>query len=419
MSLACGIDFGTSNSSVALDDGTGARLLPLQDGATAVPTALFFSFDDDTTTFGREAMQRYLMREPGRLLRAIKTLLGTALYEEMTQVRSRRYAFSEILTAFLAFLRQSTASGGEAASRVVLGRPAFFVDNNPEADRTAQSQLEAAARAAGFRDIAFQFEPIAAALHYEAGVATEELALVADIGGGTSDFSLVRVGPELRRKADRRGDILGWNGVRVGGTDFDRNLSLATLMPFLGKGSALTSKGLETPSWWYADLATWHRINVLYEGKVITGMRGVLRESAAPERIERLIRVVEDRKGHALLARIEEAKIALSGAEATRVELSDVTQGLALDVEREQLETAIADGLGRIEGRVRALLADAGVAGGAVSTVFLTGGSSGMPAVREAILRPLPAAHVIAGDAFGSVAIGLAIDAARRFGPAS
>ena len=416
MQRPCGIDFGTSNSSLGVVEGGRARLLPLQDGATAIPTALFFSFDDDTVTYGREAMQRYLSREPGRLLRSIKTLLGTALYEEMTQVRARRYHFSEIIASFLGFLRRASAEGGGPSDHVVLGRPAFFIDNNETADRTAQDQLEAAARAAGFTAIEFQFEPIAAALDYEQQVTAEEIALVADIGGGTSDFSLVRVGPALKGRAERRGDILGYNGVRVGGTDFDRQLSIATLMPFLGRHSPLKTKGLETPSWYYADLATWHRINMLYDGKVLTGMRGVLRDAAEPEKIERLIRIVEQRLGHELLGRVERAKIALSGEAVTQLDLADVVAGLSLGIEREQLQQSITDGLGRIEGRVRALLAQAGIAAGAVSTVFLTGGSSGIPAVRDAILRPLPGARVIAGDAFGSVATGLAIDAARRFG---
>ncbi|MGD9804552.1 MAG: Hsp70 family protein [Hyphomicrobiaceae bacterium] len=414
----CGIDFGTSNSSVGVIRDGNPVLLPLQDGAIAVPTALFFSFEDDTTTFGRDAMVRYRSAESGRLLRSIKTLLGTSLYEEMTQVRQRRYHFSEIVSSFLAFLRTAGhADEGDPPDEVVLGRPAFFVDNNAEADRTAQEQLEAAARAAGFRSVAFQFEPIAAALDYEQTATGEELALVADIGGGTSDFSLVRVGPHRKDKPDRREDVLGYNGVRVGGTDFDRQLSLATLMPFLGRTSRLKTKGLEVPSWYYADLGTWHRVNVLYERKVITEIRGLLREAAEPAKIERLLGVLELRKGHELLARVEGAKIALSTDEQTRIDLADIISSLNLEVQRRQLEEAIDDGLLRIEGRVAALLADAGVSAANVGTVFITGGSSGIPAVRAAITRGLPGARIISGDAFGSVATGLALDASRRFGP--
>jgi hypothetical chaperone protein len=417
MTRACGIDFGTSNSSVALCDDKGARLLPLQDGATAIPTALFFSFDDNSTTFGREAMQRYIDRDEGRLLRSIKSLLGTELYEEETQIKNRRYSFSEIIAAFLVFLRKrATAELGRAPTEVVIGRPAFFVDDNPVADAKAQKQLAAAAKSAGFKTVEFQFEPIAAALHYEQSVKAEEIALVADIGGGTSDFSVVRVSPERAKQVDRRSDILAYNGVHIGGTDFDRALSMATLMPFFGLHSKLTMKGLEAPSWYFSDLATWHRVNMLYDNKVFTQIRTVLRDSAEPEKIERLLRVLDLRMGHALLARIERAKIDLSGQTSATVPLADIAAGLALKVQRGQFETAITDGLEQIEGRVRAIIGLAGIKATDVRTVFLTGGTSGVPAVRAAITRAVPSATLVAGDAFGSVAAGLAIDAQRRFG---
>lgn len=418
MRTHCGIDFGTSNSAVAVSNGGAARLLPIQHGHDSVPTALFFSFEDGSTSHGREAMQRYLAREEGRLLRAIKSLLGTALYEETTQIKFRRYAFAEIVADFLRFLRAAACKEqGGAPEQVVVGRPAFFVDDDSDADRLAETQLAAAARAAGFASVEFQFEPIAAALHYEQGVRAEEIALVADIGGGTSDFSIVRVSPTLARKTDRRGDILGYNGVHIGGTDFDRLLSLATLMPFLGLRSKLKDKGLDAPSWYFSDLATWHRINRLYDGKVMTEIRGVRRDSAEPEKIERLLSVLEQRKGHDLLGRIESAKIALSDGAATRVPFTDLAERLALDIKRPRFEKAIARELDRIETRVRDVLHLAGLKADAVRTLFLTGGSSGVPAVRAAILKAVPRAQVVQGDAFGSVATGLALDAERRFGP--
>src|ERR1700754_592719 len=167
MTLACGIDFGTSNSSIGVCDAKGPRLLPIQHGATSVPTALFFSLDDNSTTFGHEALDRYLAREPGRYLRAIKSVLGTRLFEEKTQVKRRRLAFGDIIAAFLRFLRMTAGERlGVLPTSVVLGRPAFFIDDDPEADAAAERQLEAAARAAGFKTVAFQFEPIAAALDY-------------------------------------------------------------------------------------------------------------------------------------------------------------------------------------------------------------------------------------------------------------
>lgn len=416
MILACGIDFGTSNSSVGICDAAGPHLLPIQSGATSVPTALFFSFDDNSTNFGHEALERYFAHETGRYLRAIKSVLGTELFNETTPAKRRRYSFGEIIAAFLRFLR--TAAGknlGAPPTSVVLGRPAFFVDDDPAADAAAQRQLEAAARAAGFERIAFQFEPIAAALDYEQSVRAEEIALVADIGGGSSDFSVVRVSPERARSSDRRQDILGFTGVHIGGTDFDRQLAIARVMPALGLRSRLRRKGLDAPSWYFFDLATWHRIGFLYESKALIEVRGVLRESAEPEKIERLLRILEQRKGHELLAGVESAKIELSGADLARLDFADAVAGLSLDITRAELESAIADSLQRIRSRIADVLRMAGLTPDLVSAVFLTGGATRMPSVRNSIAAAVPTARLIAGDAFGSVATGLALDAAKRF----
>ena len=416
MTLACGIDFGTSNSSVGVCDADGPRLLPIQRGATSVPTALFFSFDDNSTTFGHEALERYFVREPGRYLRAIKSVLGTELFEETTQTRHKRHSFGEIIAAFLRFMRSAAGQNlGAPPTSVVLGRPAFFVDDDPRADAAAERQLEAAARVAGFERIAFQFEPIAAALDYEQSVNAEEVALVADIGGGTSDFSVVRVSPERARSSDRRQDILGFTGVHIGGTDFDRQLGLASVMPALGLRSPLRRKGLDTPSWYFFDLATWHRIGFLYDPKVLTEIRGVLREAQEPEKIERLLRVLEQRKGHELLAAVEAAKIELSHADRATLDLDSSMADISVEISRAELETAVADSLQRIRSRIGDVLRMAGLTPDQVSATFLTGGATRMPSVRNSIAAAVPTARLIEGDALGSVATGLALDAAKRF----
>jgi hypothetical chaperone protein len=416
MTLACGIDFGTSNSSVGVCDADGPRLLPIQRGATSVPTALFFSFDDNSTTFGHEALERYFVREPGRYLRAIKSVLGTKLFEETTQTRHKRHSFGEIIAAFLRFMRSAAGQNlGAPPTSVVLGRPAFFVDDDPRADAAAERQLEAAARVAGFERIAFQFEPIAAALDYEQSVNAEEVALVADIGGGTSDFSVVRVSPERARSSDRRQDILGFTGVHIGGTDFDRQLGLARVMPALGLRSPLRRKGLDAPSWYFFDLATWHRIGFLYDPKVLTEVRAVLREAQEPEKIERLLRVLEQRKGHELLAAVEAAKIELSHADRATLDLDNSMADISVEISRAELETAVADSLQRIRSRIGDVLRMAGLTPDQVSAAFLTGGATRMPSVRNCIAAAVPTARLIEGDALGSVATGLALDAAKRF----
>jgi hypothetical chaperone protein len=413
----CGVDFGTSNSAAAIVQRGDARVLGLQEGRTSIPTAVFFSFEDNSVAYGREAIRRHRAHDPGRLMRSLKSILGTTLFEEKTQVRLQRYLFADIVAGFLRFLRQAcTAEIGEAPRRVVLGRPAFFVDDDPVADMQAQRQLESAAAAAGFADIAFQFEPIAAALDYERRVAREEIALVADIGGGTADFSVVRVSPERRLAADRKADILSWGGIHIGGTDFDRLLSLATLMPLLGFRSRMKGKPMEVPSWYYHDLSTWHRVNTLYDPKALPDMRRVRREAADPEKLDRLLDVVKRRLGHEMLGRIEDAKIALSAHDRAALALADLSKGLSLDITVNRFEQAIAAAIDKVIATAREAVRQAGLAPDAIDTVFLTGGSSSIPKFKAALAAAIPAARVVDGDAFASVATGLALDAERKFG---
>src|SRR5262245_8354615 len=186
-------------------------------------------------------------------------------------------------------------------------------------------------------------------------------------------------------------------------------------MPALGLRSPLRRKGLDAPLWYFYDLATWHRINFLYDPKVLTEVRGVLRDSAEPEKIERLLRVLEQRKGHELPASVESAKIELSRADFATLNLDHSVADISLKITRPELEAAVADGLQRIRSRIDDVLRMAALTPDSVSAVFLTGGATRMPSVQKSIAAAVPTARLIAGNVFGSVATGLALDAAKRF----
>ena len=412
---ACGLDFGTSNSAIGYAAESQPSLIPLQDGRTSIPTAVFFSFEDASVTFGREAVSRYLQRENGRLMRSLKSVLGSSLIHELTQVGPRRIRFDQIISLFLSYVRDA-ADGPEA---VVMGRPVHFVDEDTQADQNAEDQLRHAAELAGFRHIEFQFEPIAAALDYERQVSAEELAFVVDIGGGTSDFSIVRVSPDRRGKPDRRSDILAYSGVHIGGTDFDRRLELNAVLPDLGLGAKLRHKDMETPSWWYQDLATWQRINFLYDQKLFADIRQVRRDVFEPEKLDRLLEVLENRKGHALLTAVEDVKIQLSSASHVAMDLRKLVGIEPIDITRTQFESAIAEQIGRIVATIRTTLIQSNVAADAIGSVFLTGGSSRIPFLLATLRKAFANARIVEGDAFGSVATGLALEAHTRFGTAS
>jgi hypothetical chaperone protein len=302
---------------------------------------------------------------------------------------------------------------------VVLGRPVHFVDGDAEADARAQGELEAIARAAGFSEVAFQFEPIAAALDHERSVEREELAAIVDLGGGTSDFAIVRVSPEGRKKADRRDDILASTGIHIGGTDFDRLLSLKTVMPELGYRTLARDGRRDLPNWAYFELATWHRINFLYAPQIDTKLKDLRQDAARPDLVDRLMAVIAERQGHALAGEVEAAKIALSSRERHHLRFPLPDADLDLEVARADLEAAIDQSVAGIAGALADCLVQAGVGAEAISSVFVTGGSASIPFVRDRLTGLFPKAGVVQGDVFGSVGAGLALDAARKYGPVS
>jgi len=414
---ACGIDFGTSNSTA----GCGAAglgqvaLLPLEDGKATLPSVVFFHAEDGHISYGRAALADYLAGDEGRLMRSLKSLLGTSLIDEQTEVAGRALPFRALLAQFIGELkRRAEHAAGRDFTRAVLGRPVFFVDGDAAADRQAENTLAEIARGVGLRDIAFQYEPIAAAFDYESQVTREELVLVVDIGGGTSDFALVRLAPERAGRADRLDDILASSGVHIGGTDFDKYLSLASVMPMLGLGSRLRN-GLLMPSSIYFNLATWHTINFAYTRQAGSQIVELHREAQEKDKLARLQNLVSERAGHWLAMQVEEAKIALSDAPRTSMDLVRIAPGETLVLQRADFDTAIGELVGTVERSVSGLLRDAGVPAGAVDTVFFTGGSSSVPLLRSRIAALLPQARRVEGDLFGSIGTGLALDALRKF----
>lgn len=414
--LFCGLDFGTSNSTAGIVSDNGFALCPLEGESVTLPSSIFFDYEEHRTRFGRDGIAAYVEATEGRLLRALKSVLGSALIEETTTVGRRRVSFREIIGLFLHHLKVTVeARLGGPVDSVVLGRPVRFVDHDDAADARAEAELVGIARAQGFRHIELQFEPVAAALDYEQSVSHEELALIVDLGGGTSDFAVTRLSPRAAGKADRASDILGRAGVHVGGTDFDRDLSLARAMPELGMEALIGPKKLPMPIRLYQDLATWHRIPSLYTSNNLNYFKGLLRTVDQPALIERLIDLLHHRNGHRLAGLIEGAKIALSGAEATHVTLP-LSQPVDILVTRAEFEAVLAPHVAAILAGIDRCLAEAGVAPEAIEAVFLTGGSTAVPIVRRSILAHLPQARPVDGDVFGSVGIGLAIDARRKFG---
>lgn len=423
MTAFAAIDFGTSNSAIALPRGSSdVELVELEPGHRTMPTAVFYGADDPERHFGRAAIAAYVDGLDGRLMRSMKSVLGSALIEQSTDVGGgRAVKFTDVIAGYLMHLkRMAEAAAGAPLQRVVLGRPVFFVDDDPERDARAQAALEAAARAVGFEQVLFQYEPIAAALDHERQVTREQCVLVADIGGGTSDFSIVRVGPARRGRLDRRDDILANHGVHIAGTDFDRHVELTAILPLLGYRALRPARAgevpREVPSGIYFDLATWHLINTVYNPARVAEVRSMREYYADPAHHRRLMAVLTQRLGHALAAAAEQAKIDVATHGAAAIDLFEVESRLAATLDEPVAAEAIETDLERIVQAARDTARQAGLQPDAVDTLYFTGGSTGLTALVQRIAAAFPAAKTVRGDRFASVAHGLGVHARAVFG---
>jgi hypothetical chaperone protein len=404
-----GIDFGTSNSAVAWATAQGqAQLIPLEGDALAMPTAVFYNAEENSTHFGREAITHYLEGTEGRLMRSLKSLLGSPLLMETTVINNQLVNFSDIITTYLAALRERASRHlGVAPTRVVMGRPVHFVDDDAERDAQAESSLLQAAERVGFTDIAFQFEPIAAALDYERRLERETTVLVADIGGGTSDFTVVRLGPALMHKTNRANDVLATTGMHIGGTDFDQKLSLGQVMPLLGFGH-LGPDRREVPNRVFFDLSTWHLINWQYQPKAIAQAKALQINYTHVGLHDRLMRVLTERYGHHIAHDVEQAKIRCSQTDKnTTLDLSYIEAGLTASLGRSDLNSHLEQLLASTVACARECVQCAGLKNGKPDAIYLTGGSSALRTFQEALQTAFVGVPLVEGDLFGGVASGL------------
>ncbi|MFS2123437.1 Hsp70 family protein [Pseudomonas sp. Pseusp97] len=413
---ALGIDFGTSNSTVGWWRPDSEPLIALEDDKITLPSVIFFNVEERRPVYGRLALHEYLEGYEGRLMRSLKSLLGSSLLKSETTVLGSAMPFKDLLGLFIGELKKrAEAVAGRDFESVVLGRPVFFVDDDPKADQEAQDTLVTVAQKLGFKDVSFQYEPLAAAFDYERSIEREELVLIVDIGGGTSDFSLVRLSPERREVADRQSDILATGGVHIGGTDFDKQLSIQGVMPLFGYGSRMKSDAF-MPTSYHLNLATWHTINAVYAQKSQLALQNMRYDIVDATGIDRLFKLIEQRAGHWLAMQVEASKIELSDTQRRDIDLARIEPGLVAELSRELFESAIGPLLERVRGSITELLNSADVDPARVDTVFFTGGSSGVPALRQSVAAMLPNARHVDGDRFGGIGNGLAIEAMKRYG---
>ncbi|OYU13007.1 MAG: heat-shock protein [Comamonadaceae bacterium PBBC1] len=405
-----GIDFGTSNSAMAWRGPQGAaHLICLEGEALAMPTAVFYNAEDQSTHFGRDAIRHYLEGTEGRLMRSLKSLLGSPLLLETTQIGHQQISFQDIIGTFLSCLHErASQSLGMAPRRVVMGRPVHFVDEDPMRDAQAEASLRQAVQALGFDEVSFQLEPIAAALDFEQRLTQENTVLVVDLGGGTSDFTVVRLGPDRMVRTDRSSDILATTGVHIGGTDYDRQLNLAQVMPLLGY-KHMGPEHREVPSGVFFDLATWHLIHWQYQPKAMAHAKTLRSNYSDPRLHERLMRVLTERHGHLMAHEVEQGKIRCSVKRAdTDIDLSVMERDLHARLGVADMQDHLHDLLARTVACARECVQRAGLTDASLDAIYLTGGSSALSPFQQALQHEFAGVPLVEGDLFGGVALGLA-----------
>lgn len=426
-----GIDWGTSSSSVGYVGAEGARLLPITaDGSTRLPSTAFVprtpAYDAPTDemgaarvltpellrrgrlAFGDAATAAMLEGDDGFYVKSPKSFLGAELRERQID------NFTALVARMLGELLARTAEAiGERPKGAVIGRPVrYHGTRGADGDRQAIEVMDRAARVAGLEQVSFLLEPVAAAYAYEAQLNDERLVLVVDAGGGTTDLTLVRLGPERADRADRSADVLGTAGDRIGGTDLDARLAFRAFTPALGRESKLDN-GLPVPNHYYVDLCTVADVNAQSRfGSEATGeaLEDYLARAEVPAQVARLLRLHETGGSFRFNRTAERTKIALSDGAEVSADLDWLETNLALPARRDDLEWAalpLLDRIGELAEDVRAQ------AGATPDVVFVTGGTALSPVVADGLRARLGEVEIVVGDLFGSVATGLGLAALR------
>ena len=418
--MTIGIDFGTTNTVVALSDADGVAHLATFDAVegqtTTFRSALSFQTHpgvdgqppERVVEAGPWAIAAYV-EDPleTRFIQSFKTFAASAAFTE-TRIDNKRYAFEDLLAAFLLRLRHHAGEALDAMPpAVVVGRPVTFAGGNPD-EALALGRYQAAFQRLGFTDIRYAHEPVGAAFYFARKLTQDATVLVADCGGGTSDFSIIR----FERTGDGlRSTPLARSGVGVAGDAFDYRIIDQLVSPELGKGGLYSSVGkqLPIPQRYYSAFARWDQLALLRASRDMRDIRALARTALEPEKIERLIEVLDDNHGHDLYRAVSALKMALSASETATFRFHAGDVHIEKPVARTDFEGWIAPELAAIEGAVDQAMARAGLAPDGIDRVFLTGGTSFVPAVRAIFQNRFGQDRIETGGEFESIAAGLAL----------
>lgn len=418
MSRALGLDFGTTNTVLALSqDGSTTNSMSFTSSAgttDSMRTALSFMKD---AQLGAQALKveagqaaiRQFIDNPGdaRFLQSIKTFAASALFQG-TLIFARRHSFEDLMEIFLKRLQSYAGDHWPSdVSRLVAGRPVHFAGANPDPALATERYNEALTRL-GFPEIHYVYEPVAAAYYFAQSLKSDANVLVADFGGGTTDYSLIR----FERKAGKlTATPIGHSGVGIAGDHFDARMVDRLVAPEIGKGTHFRSfdKVLEVPAGFYANFSRWNQLSIFKTTREFTDLKSLVRSATDPDKLEMFIDLVEHDEGYPLYQAISATKMALSGSEEAEFNFSPLGKAGRKTVKRADFETWIVDDLARIEGALDDVLTKTNTTAAQIDKVFLTGGTSFVPAVRKIFTERFDTDKIESGGELLSIAHGLAL----------
>jgi len=408
--ISSSIDFGTTNSVVGINHNGVIEMIPLGKESIETKTVIFYSFEDKKFYVGEDALEELKLDTLGRYLVALKSFLG-AKEDIETTLGVTTYSLEDLISIIIRrFKKVMEEKAGQSIDRVVMGRPVRFNDDNDTLDQQAEQRLKRAAMQAGYKEVVFQYEPIAAALAYEKTIQKEELILVADIGGGTTDYSIIRVGGN-HHKLDRKEDILATHGVYVGGNSFDTQIIKNFVTHHLGEGSLYKNMGKEMTigSTFYNDFSEWHKFQKMYDKNVLNALEKLIFMAYDSEKISRLLELIKEGLYFSFSEKIIDAKAKLSFNETTHIDMNIFDNPFKEQIEREAFNAVIAHHIETIKKTLDETMKLADVSYAQIDKVFLTGGSTLVPAVKEIYSGLFTPEKIVHTDVLSSVGYGLAI----------
>ncbi len=406
-----GIDFGTSNSAAGIAVAGQPYLIQMEPGETTLPTAVFFEEGKRDMRVGRSATRALIDGDEGRFMRALKSLLGTPLLQEERRLGGERISFATLISRFLATLKtRAEAHTRMEFTHALSGRPVKFHSKDEARNIQAEQDLRACYHAAGFHDVMFLNEPEAA---LRAASVKPGLGLIVDIGGGTSDFTA------FEQDAAGHTRVLASHGARIGGTDFDRQISIDHVMPLLGRGSEIKNAfgggTMPAPNRLFNDLATWQMIPFLYTGETRRMASDLAAHAVERAKLDLLVEVLEHELGHDLAFAVERGKISANSHNSARIDLKVLKSGLGADLDAAGMARSLTPAVLDIRTCAVETLALAQVAPDQITRVVLVGGSSLLGAVRQHMQGLCPNATLESEKAMTAVADGLALAAEGAF----